>query len=239
MCTYWRAAISLVLLMPALSGLARGDLYRYQRPDGSVVITDDGGKVPEDQQERSRVQEPERKETPKTDERNETRNSRIDRPAPSLSLEDEEFLKMMRDAGIISSDDDGSDITSEQVAILRLAAEHEGLDSEYIRKNRKPDPRYATPEETWTVFKEALISGKTEDAMNCFLPRSAKRYREIFSAMGKKKSAELGRNMQAIQRITSDEKRAKFRIRRNESGLEITYYIYFNHLWGNWKIDRF
>ena len=42
-----------------------------------------------------------------------------------------------------------------------------------------------------------------------------------------------------IGKITGSEKEAKYRIRRMEEGKEITYYIHFYNVDGEWKMDEF
>ncbi len=45
--------------------------------------------------------------------------------------------------------------------------------------------------------------------------------------------------MKPIQKITEDKGNAKYRIIRNVNGTEITFYIYFVNVLGNWKIDHY
>ena len=101
-----------------------------------------------------------------------------------------------------------------------------------------PDKRFASPETTWQTFKQALIDGDLNLAIECHVPGDTK-YREIYTALGKEKMKELAQKMRPIEQITADQQTAKYRIRREQQGKDITYYIYFSNINGEWKIVRY
>ena len=114
-----------------------------------------------------------------------------------------------------------------------------GVSDENICSLVNQESRFATPEATWTLFKESLLQGKTDDALACFSFGSLKKYRDMFNYLGREELKQMATEMLSIQRITSSEESAKYRIRRKENGQEITYYIYFDNFAGNWKIRQF
>jgi hypothetical protein len=57
--------------------------------------------------------------------------------------------------------------------------------------------------------------------------------------MGKERMIELGEKMGNIGKVIAGENEAKYRIRRMEKDKEITYYIYFHNIDGEWKMREF
>lgn len=101
-----------------------------------------------------------------------------------------------------------------------------------------PDKRFSSPEETWKTYREALIEGDIDTAMECYVPGRWK-HKKIYTALGKEKLKEIAGRMGEIQRITGNEQSAKYRTRKMEHGKEITYYIYFHNIDGEWKMEEF
>lgn len=101
-----------------------------------------------------------------------------------------------------------------------------------------PDKRFFSPEETWNVYRKALIEGDIDTAMECYIP-GRKGHKKAFSFLNKGKTREIGEKMGDIERITGNEQNAKYRIKRVENGKEITYYIYFYNIDGEWKMAEF
>jgi hypothetical protein len=101
-----------------------------------------------------------------------------------------------------------------------------------------PDKRFSSPEKTWETYKKALIAGDLDLAMECHIPGNNK-YRGIFSVLGKDEMKKMAKKMNPIGKITLDEMRAKYRITRDHEGNEITYYIYFSNINGEWKIEQY
>lgn len=99
------------------------------------------------------------------------------------------------------------------------------------------DPRFATPESTWHFFVESLKNGRTDSALECFIPSSAAKYRQIFDAL-KDKLNEIASDMNDIVKVEQDAQTARFRIIRRENQQEIGYGILFINLFGEWKIQN-
>jgi hypothetical protein len=102
----------------------------------------------------------------------------------------------------------------------------------------RADKRFSSPEKTWQTYRHALMAGDLDLALDCHVPNNNK-YREIFKVMGKDKMKKMAEEMNLIGRITLDQMRAKYRITRNEKGNEISYYIYFSNINGEWKIVQY
>jgi hypothetical protein len=101
-----------------------------------------------------------------------------------------------------------------------------------------PDEIFSSPERTWETYRKALMVGDFDLAISCHLPGD-KKYSEIFRLLGKEKMKEAAEKMSPIEKITSDSTMAKYRITRDQDGKEITYYIYFSNMNGEWKIVEY
>jgi len=101
-----------------------------------------------------------------------------------------------------------------------------------------PDKRFSSPERTWETYKRALMAGDLDLALECHVFNDAK-YKKTFDLMGKEKLKKMAEKMNPIGKITMNDMRAKYRIRRNQKGNEISYYIYFSNVNGEWKIVQY
>lgn len=101
-----------------------------------------------------------------------------------------------------------------------------------------PDKRFFSPEKTWETYRQALMAGDLDLALECHIPGDHK-YGKIFKALGKDKLKKMAEQMNPIGKITMDDMSAKYRITRNEKGNEISYYIYFSNMNGEWKIVQY
>jgi hypothetical protein len=102
-----------------------------------------------------------------------------------------------------------------------------------------PDSRFSSPEKTFDIYKKALIEGNVEGIAECYVLGEDIKMKQLFSAIGKEKTREIGSEMGAIQRITGNEQTTKYRILRKENGQDITYYIIFYNIDGEWKMEPF
>lgn len=101
-----------------------------------------------------------------------------------------------------------------------------------------PDERFSSPEKTWATYKKALIEGDITLALECHVPGDNE-YAEIYQAMGPERLNEMALKMRPIEKITSDETSAKYRIKRDLNGTDITYFVYFTNINGEWKILQY
>jgi hypothetical protein len=101
-----------------------------------------------------------------------------------------------------------------------------------------PDKRFSSPEKTWETYKNALIAGDIDLAMECYVPGEWKE-RKIFTLLGTEKMKEIGRSMGHIHKVKSSETMAEYMIIRKEKGKEISYGIHFHNVDGEWKMREF
>ncbi len=130
-----------------------------------------------------------------------------------------------------------SDIDSEHLQhIQRMLKATLGVDD--INKIVNPDSRFSSPENTWSLYKKALIDGDITLVLKCLIQDKAKHNR-IYEKMGKEYMKERALSMREIERISGDEKNAIYMILREFDGNDIAFEIYFVNVFGEWKIERF
>jgi len=101
-----------------------------------------------------------------------------------------------------------------------------------------PDKRFSSPEKTWETYKNGLMAGDIDLAMECYVPGEW-RDRKIFTLLGKEKMKEIGRSMGDIHKVKAGETRAEYMIIRKERGKEISFGINFHNIDGEWKMQEF
>ena len=107
-----------------------------------------------------------------------------------------------------------------------------------LEELNNPDPKFSSPEKTWALYKNALIEGDLELAAQCH-QRKNDHHIEMYKAIGVEKTIEIARNFRPIQKVVGDEHRSKYRIKQNIKDRDITFYIYFTNVFGEWKIEKF
>ena len=103
---------------------------------------------------------------------------------------------------------------------------------------QEPNKRFATPEATWDFYRSSLSRGDIQSAISCHIPFDTK-YSGLFNELGPKKVKQIGHEMGSIEKIISDSSKAKYRLKRQENGMDITYYVYFVQINGEWKIEKY
>jgi hypothetical protein len=101
-----------------------------------------------------------------------------------------------------------------------------------------PDKRFSSPEKTWETYRDALIAGDIDLAMECYMP-GRKGHGKVIDALGREKMKEIGKLMGNIHKVKASETMAEYMIIRKEKGKEISYGIYFHNIDGEWKMREF
>jgi hypothetical protein len=208
------------------------EYYKYVDKNGNVSFTDNILSVPEDQRQNAETK----------GNRSESKEKVLDEKtgqekSPSkFSPKDLELIKRLTEGGLIDKGAE-QEITPEKLQELKIMLKLSyGIDENDIGKR---DARFSSPEATWSIHRQALINGDVEAALACFVPNSAKDYGRGYRELGKQEMKRLAREMKPIEKITQDNQYAKYRIIRDINGSDITFYIYFLNVMGNWKIDHY
>lgn len=218
----------------SLSAPIWAEIYKYVDRDGNTIFTDDLSKVPIDGRKKAE-QMLETKSTPTKEDAYSKKSSGVKN---ELSYSDIQFINTLREKGLSIPDEDQS---PEYVHLLKKSIE-ENYGIKDIR-NWHPNPNFSSPESTWQFHRQAMKEGKINKALDCFVAKSRDRFKNIFQGVGPAGVSKMAQEMNPIQKITGDQTYAKYRLVRNESIkgeiFPITYYVYFLHFLGEWKIRQY
>lgn len=100
------------------------------------------------------------------------------------------------------------------------------------------DIRFSSPEKTWETYRNALMAGDIDLAMECYVPGEWKD-RKIFTLLGTEKMKEIGKSMGNILKVKASETMAEYMIIKKKNGKELSYAIRFQNIDGEWKMYEF
>jgi tetratricopeptide (TPR) repeat protein len=102
------------------------------------------------------------------------------------------------------------------------------------------DTRFATPEKTWALHKEALAKGDIDATVECFAPWSQKEYRKAYEALGPEKMKEIAKSMGAVYKVADHgDYEAEYQTLREKDGETLSFAVGFVKISGEWKLDRY
>ena len=96
----------------------------------------------------------------------------------------------------------------------------------------------STPENTWSMFRNALLEGNYDLAMEYCCPDKKKavtRYKKL----GKVKTRRIFRYITSIEKVYQDDNAAQYKINRDIKGKKLTTYMSFAKIDNQWKIDKY
>jgi hypothetical protein len=101
----------------------------------------------------------------------------------------------------------------------------------------KPDPRYATPEQTWTAFIAAAKKGDATAMLDCFTPTMQAKLGELFKRMSAAERRAMGESFVgfALQEATGEYREAA--IVRQVKDKRLAGFVTFLNDAGAWKIE--
>lgn len=149
-------------------------------------------------------------------------------------------IKLMEEKGFIPNQETAEKISPSELLSLNMFLKKLGI---FDIKSWIPDKKFSSPEKTWTVYKSALQKQDFDTAFKCMVPNLADKHKKMYKTLGYEKMEGYAKDMRPIEKITGDEKRAKYRIKKEEiingKAFDITYYINFVDIYGEWKIESF
>jgi hypothetical protein len=121
------------------------------------------------------------------------------------------------------------------VALLTPA--HSNLTNGGDSENPSANRQFTSPEETWALYRDALLKGNYELAKKCCCPGKIKQV-FVFERMRDSKRQRILQNMISIKKVYQQEEKAKYQIIREVNGVEIASFVYFARIDNEWKIDH-
>jgi hypothetical protein len=100
-----------------------------------------------------------------------------------------------------------------------------------------PDERFSSPEKTWATYKNALMEGDIPLALECYVGGETI-LSQVSQDIDLNQLKEMAVKMGPIEKITSDQSTATYRITGGIEGEDITFDIHFININGEWKISE-
>ena len=228
-----RWGLALLIILTSFQKFGYADIYKYKAADGTIVYTDDLGRVPEDQ--RSGVNKMPETVDSKSEAEQQGYGINI-----YLSWKERELVKILKQKGILEKDVSEKEITSEYLARIQFMLKQKmGIDD---ITTWQPDRRLSSPEQTYELYKKAFINCDLNLVLKCLTPRMKDLHQEMFKKMSADKLRHMGEEMSSIERIEGENGYAKYRSKRKEEhngkAYDITYDIYFTNILGEWRINQ-
>ena len=156
-----------------------------------------------------------------------------------LSKEDLRYIEFFNKNGVMEkSGINFDDIPpNKHKMLLEMLKMETGVDDlDFIESE---DDRFASPEKTWDLYKASFLSGDMDLCNKCLMPTFRKKHDSFVKVIGFEEMKHEIAAMKPIQKIIEEGSRAKYRIRREINGNEITFYIDFKNVFGKWRIMQY
>ena len=160
------------------------------------------------------------------------------RSESGLSSEDIKYIDFFKRHGLLPENiDEGNVPTDKLKGLIEYLKREYGIDD--IESIEKPDERLSSPEKTWELYRSSFLAGDIELANKCLMPKYREKHDAIRKAIGDDKMKHNIEEMRSIEKVIEEGGRAKYRIKRKIGDQDITFYIYFVEVFGQWKILRY
>lgn len=157
-----------------------------------------------------------------------------------LSSDEMALARVMHDKGAFPEDVNIEEITSEELKFYQAMIKEYGIDD--IR-SWKPDPRFSSPESTWSTYIEALYAEDYDLVKKCYIPDAVGDaeilFLEMLRELDPKVRKEIIEILRFIEKVDGDDRSAKYLLITDEDGYKITNYIDFFNMYGEWKFEDF
>jgi hypothetical protein len=155
-----------------------------------------------------------------------------------LSSEDIKYIEFFKKQGLLPENINEGNISTEKLKeLIEYLKRESGIDD--IDSIEKPDDRFSSPEKTWELYRSSFLAGDIELANRCLMPDYREKHDAIRKAIGDDIMKRKVEEMKPIDKVVEEDGRAKYRIKRKMGDQDITYYIYFVQVFGNWKISEY
>ena len=97
---------------------------------------------------------------------------------------------------------------------------------------------FSTPEQTWDLFKTALLEGDFDTAHNCCSEGKTRGVLK-FKKMDADKRKNIVQSMQELEKIHQQDNKAKYKLLRTSNGADFFTFVYFEKVGNEWKIENY
>ena len=155
-----------------------------------------------------------------------------------LSSEDIKYIEFFKKQGLLPENINEGNISPEKLKeLIEYLKRESGIDD--IESIEKTDNRFSSPEKTWELYRSSFLSGDIDLANKCLMPEYREKHDAIRKAIGDDNMKRKVEEMRSIEKVIEEDGIAKYRIKREIKGQDITFYIYFINVFGNWKISEY
>ena len=97
---------------------------------------------------------------------------------------------------------------------------------------------FATPEQTWSNFKTAIMASDFDAAHKCCCDSKGRGVLK-FEKMNEDKRISILQSMQELIQIHLQGNTAKYKLTRNANGTNLSTFVYFEKIDNEWKIKSY
>jgi len=96
----------------------------------------------------------------------------------------------------------------------------------------------SSPEAAWDHFKTAMIAGNYAAALECCCPENTD-FVQRLTKFGQDKTNRVFRSVTSIEKVFQDNRSARYMVHRSINGTNLTTYVSFAKIAGQWKIASY
>jgi hypothetical protein len=97
--------------------------------------------------------------------------------------------------------------------------------------------QFSSPEQTWVLYKDALMKGDYELAKKCFCPDKTKQVL-VFERMRESKRQRILQSIKSLEKVYLKKDEAKYKLIKDVKGVDVSSYVYFARIDNQWKIEH-
>ena len=97
--------------------------------------------------------------------------------------------------------------------------------------------QFASPEQTWILYKNALLEGDYELAEKCCSEGKTKQV-SVFKRMRESKRQRILQDIKSLEKVYLKKDEAKYKLIKDVNGVDVYSYVYFARIDNEWKIEH-
>ena len=114
---------------------------------------------------------------------------------------------------------------------------YSSFDNGGILEYPSANQQFASPEQTWTLYKNALLEGDYELTEKCCCPGKTKHV-FVYKRMRESKRQQILQNIKSLEKVYLKKDEAKYKLIKDVNGVDVSSYVYFARIDNQWKIEH-